>query len=73
MVAATNFAFLHGGGQGSWVWDDVIERLAQPVERQPQVSQRFGLGIFRPKHAGQRLAAVWAPSSRPHFKHQICQ
>ena len=20
----TDFAFLHGGGQGSWVWDDAI-------------------------------------------------
>jgi pimeloyl-ACP methyl ester carboxylesterase len=28
MVAATNFALLHGGGQGSWVWDDVIGELS---------------------------------------------
>ncbi|HEX7855781.1 MAG TPA: alpha/beta hydrolase [Sphingobium sp.] len=24
---ATNFAFLHGGGQGSWVWDQTIAAL----------------------------------------------
>ncbi len=23
----TDFALLHGGGQGSWVWDDVVQRL----------------------------------------------
>lgn len=28
MVAATNFALLHGGGQGSWVWDDVTGLLS---------------------------------------------
>jgi pimeloyl-ACP methyl ester carboxylesterase len=28
MVAATNFALLHGGAQGSWVWDDVIGELS---------------------------------------------
>jgi pimeloyl-ACP methyl ester carboxylesterase len=26
---ATNFAFLHGGGQGSWVWDETIAALKQ--------------------------------------------
>src|SRR5262249_14036214 len=26
-MAATNFAFLHGGGQGSWVWDETIAAL----------------------------------------------
>ena len=30
-----NFAFLHGGGQGSWVWDGVIESLRR---RAPGVS-----------------------------------
>ena len=28
MVAGTNFALLHGGGQGSWLWDDVIGELS---------------------------------------------
>lgn len=28
MVAATNLALLHGGGQGSWVWDDVMGLLS---------------------------------------------
>lgn len=28
MVAVTNFALLHGGGQGSWLWDDVIGQLS---------------------------------------------
>jgi pimeloyl-ACP methyl ester carboxylesterase len=28
MVAATNFALLHGGGQGSWLWDEVIDQLS---------------------------------------------
>ena len=28
MAAATNFALLHGGGQGSWLWDDVIDWLS---------------------------------------------
>jgi pimeloyl-ACP methyl ester carboxylesterase len=32
MVAATNFALLHGGGQGSWLWDDVIARLSASGE-----------------------------------------
>jgi pimeloyl-ACP methyl ester carboxylesterase len=27
-MAATNFALLHGGGQGSWLWDDVIGELS---------------------------------------------
>lgn len=27
-MAATNFALLHGGGQGSWLWNDVIDRLS---------------------------------------------
>jgi pimeloyl-ACP methyl ester carboxylesterase len=26
-MAAVNFAFLHGGGQGSWVWDETIAAL----------------------------------------------
>lgn len=26
---ATNFAFLHGGGQGSWVWEETIAALKQ--------------------------------------------
>jgi pimeloyl-ACP methyl ester carboxylesterase len=32
MVAATNFALLHGGGQGSWLWDDVIGHLSASGE-----------------------------------------
>ncbi len=28
MVAATNFALLHGGAQGSWVWDDLLGELS---------------------------------------------
>jgi pimeloyl-ACP methyl ester carboxylesterase len=32
MVAATNFALLHGGGQGSWLWDDVIGALSASAE-----------------------------------------
>lgn len=26
-MSAANFAFIHGGAQGSWVWDSVIARL----------------------------------------------
>jgi pimeloyl-ACP methyl ester carboxylesterase len=32
MAAATNFALLHGGGQGSWLWDDVISLLSASAE-----------------------------------------
>lgn len=27
MAERTNFAFLHGGGQGSWVWDETIAAI----------------------------------------------
>ncbi|MBY0423386.1 MAG: alpha/beta hydrolase, partial [Parvularculaceae bacterium] len=27
MTAALNFAFVHGGGQGGWVWDETIAAL----------------------------------------------
>lgn len=32
VVAATEFALLHGGAQGSWVWDDVIGELSASVD-----------------------------------------
>jgi pimeloyl-ACP methyl ester carboxylesterase len=28
-VAATNIAFLHGGGQGSWVWSETMTALKE--------------------------------------------
>jgi pimeloyl-ACP methyl ester carboxylesterase len=28
-MAQDNYAFLHGGGQGGWVWDETIEALRQ--------------------------------------------
>jgi pimeloyl-ACP methyl ester carboxylesterase len=36
MEIPINYAFLHGGGQGSWVWDETIAALAQ------QSDGRFG-------------------------------
>src|SRR5215470_14913762 len=30
----TNYVFLHGGGQGSWVWDDTIAALARQTDGQ---------------------------------------
>jgi pimeloyl-ACP methyl ester carboxylesterase len=33
MSGRPTFALLHGGGQGSWVWDDVVERLTAKSAR----------------------------------------
>jgi pimeloyl-ACP methyl ester carboxylesterase len=32
---AETFAFLHGGGQGSWVWDDTLAALRQLTRERP--------------------------------------
>ncbi len=32
MLAATNFALLHGGGQGSWLWSELIAALTESAD-----------------------------------------
>jgi pimeloyl-ACP methyl ester carboxylesterase len=39
MSKPVDFAFLHGGGQGSWVWDETIEALGV------QTAQKFGRAL----------------------------
>src|SRR5262245_5265487 len=58
-------------------WNDTVERLAQPVQGQPQIGQGIGLGMLRPEHASQSLAAVRAPRAyslrRARFQRQVCE
>jgi len=47
---ARNFAFLHGGGQGSWVWDEVtdaLRRQAAPDEVKVLALDVPGCGVKR--------------------------
>jgi pimeloyl-ACP methyl ester carboxylesterase len=39
MGGSVDFAFLHGGGQGSWVWDETIAAM------QLQTEQKFGRAV----------------------------
>jgi pimeloyl-ACP methyl ester carboxylesterase len=38
MVAVPSFAFLHGGGQGGWIWSETLAALAQQGDRRPAIA-----------------------------------
>ena len=43
MTQLANFAFLHGGGQGSWIWDETLAALESQFADTPYNAEAFDL------------------------------